>query len=242
MGASAVYVMWLAGDLIDITTGTLVLLGISGTTTVAAKLKSGNDDLNTAPASLPGSAIANAAAAAARAAANKAALALTSTNTSRKGKIVKLQAESDACAAEADARKQAADAIANYESAIDAAKKAKAAIATAPDKAVAEAAANTAADAAKAKEEAAIEAVAAADALSMRKPLWSDLVVDDGEGREIDVARVQMLYFTLITAGFVLMQVLRSYSIPVIPDGFLILMGISNGVYMGSKYAKPKAQ
>jgi hypothetical protein len=66
--------------------------------------------------------------------------------------------------------------------------------------------------------------------------------MDEADGREIDVARIQMLYFTLITAGFVLMQVLQSYNIPVIPDSFLILMGISNSVYMGSKFAKPKSQ
>jgi hypothetical protein len=243
VGASAVYVMGLAGDLIEISTGTLVLLGISGATTVGAKLKGENDELSTAPASLPGSASANAAAVAARIAANKATTALANTKSWRKGKIAKLTAESETYADEADARKKAAGAIEDFELAMDAAKKAKAAITTAAnaaDKSAAEATANTAADAAKAKEEAAINAVAEATALSMRKPLWSDLVMDDGEAREIDVARVQMLYFTLITAGFVLMQVLQSYNIPVIPDGFLILMGISNGVYMGSKYAKPK--
>jgi hypothetical protein len=120
----------------------------------------------------------------------------------------------------------------------------QAAIATAPaaDKAAAEAAATAAAASAKIKEDAAMKAVATADALAIRKPLWSDLVMDEADGREIDVARIQMLYFTLITAGFVLMQVLQSYNIPVIPDSFLILMGISNSVYMGSKFAKPKSQ
>ncbi len=44
-----------------------------------------------------------------------------------------------------------------------------------------------------------------------------------------------MLLFTFITAMFVLMRVLTIYVIPEIPDGFLILMGISNGVYLGSK-------
>ena len=53
--------------------------------------------------------------------------------------------------------------------------------------------------------------------------------------REIDVARVQMLLFTLIAAVFVVTKVLVSYVIPEIPEGFQILMGISNGVYMGSK-------
>jgi hypothetical protein len=39
------------------------------------------------------------------------------------------------------------------------------------------------------------------------------------------------------------MKVLTSYVIPEIPEGFQILMGISNAVYVGSKVApKPVAQ
>jgi hypothetical protein len=74
-----------------------------------------------------------------------------------------------------------------------------------------------------------------------RKPRWSDLVVNEtGDGqRAIDITRVQMLYFTLITAVFVVMRVVSTYVIPEIPDGFQILMGISNAVYMGSKVAQP---
>src|SRR6185295_342390 len=64
----------------------------------------------------------------------------------------------------------------------------------------------------------------------------------DANGRrEIDIARVQMLYFTLVTAAFVVMRVLTSYVIPEIPQGFQILMGISNAVYFGSKVAQPPA-
>ena len=75
-----------------------------------------------------------------------------------------------------------------------------------------------------------------------RKPRWSDLVVNEVNGqRAIDITRVQMLYFTLITACFVVMRVVSTYVIPEIPDGFLILMGISNAVYMGSKVAQPGA-
>ena len=47
-----------------------------------------------------------------------------------------------------------------------------------------------------------------------------------------------MLFFTLITAGFVVLKVVTGYEIPPIPDGFMTLMGISNGVYLGSKFAK----
>ncbi len=49
--ASIIYVIALSGDLIEITTGTLVLLGISGTATVVAKNKSESDDSK--PSSLP---------------------------------------------------------------------------------------------------------------------------------------------------------------------------------------------
>jgi hypothetical protein len=37
----------------------------------------------------------------------------------------------------------------------------------------------------------------------------------------------------LITAGFVLIKVVVDYEIPAIPANFLVLMGISNGVYVG---------
>ncbi|HMJ45395.1 MAG TPA: hypothetical protein VK522_24270 [Pseudolabrys sp.] len=245
VGGSAVYVMALAGDLIEITTGTLVLLGISGTTTVAAKIKGENDETNTAPTSLPGSASATAAATAAHTSADFAMRAAKATISLRWRKIAILNAESKTYAALADARDKAAKAVMDFERASNDARTKQAAIATAAtaaDKATAETAAATAADAAKIKEDATMKAVAEANALDIRKPLWSDLVMDEADGREIDVARIQMLYFTLITAGFVLMQVLQSYNIPVIPDSFLILMGISNSVYMGSKFAKPKSQ
>ncbi|MEA2873400.1 MAG: hypothetical protein QOH67_3376 [Hyphomicrobiales bacterium] len=75
-----------------------------------------------------------------------------------------------------------------------------------------------------------------------RKPRWSDLIVNDVNGkREMDITRVQMLYFTLVTASFVVMRVLTTYVIPEIPQGFQILMGISNAVYFGSKVAQPVA-
>ena len=77
---------------------------------------------------------------------------------------------------------------------------------------------------------------------AQRKPMWSDLIINEVNGRrEIDVTRVQMLYFTVITALFVVMRVLTTYVIPEIPQGFQILMGISNAVYFGSKVAQPDA-
>ena len=69
-----------------------------------------------------------------------------------------------------------------------------------------------------------------------RGPLWSDLVMDDDN--EIDVTRVQMLFFTVVVAFFVIVRVLASGEIPDVPQGFLILMGISNSLYLGNKYVK----
>ncbi len=74
----------------------------------------------------------------------------------------------------------------------------------------------------------------APDALPVT-PDWSDLVIPDRRVREIDITRLQMLAFTLITAGFVLIKVIVDYEIPEIPSNFLVLMGISNGVYVGGR-------
>ena len=73
-------------------------------------------------------------------------------------------------------------------------------------------------------------------ARTLRTPEWADLVMT-GDGRgEIDVTRAQMLFFTLVAALFVGMKVLSSYVIPDIPQGILLLMGISNGVYITAKF------
>lgn len=69
-----------------------------------------------------------------------------------------------------------------------------------------------------------------------RQPLWSDLVVTPQHPGEIDVTRVQMLFFTLISAGFVAIKLISGYMIPEIPEGFMLLMGISNGVYLSAKF------
>ena len=66
-------------------------------------------------------------------------------------------------------------------------------------------------------------------------PEWSDLVAPNRQTREIDVTRLQMLAFTLITAAFVMIKVVVDYEIPAIPANFLILMGISNGVYVAGR-------
>jgi hypothetical protein len=150
---ASVYVIALAGDLIVITSGTLILLGISGATAVLAKVKSPQSP---EPAAAP--------------------------------------------AAPAAHAEQAAPAAG-----------------------------------------AAVQADAPAASGPIRRPRWSDLVMDEIKGQELDVARVQMLLFTLVTATFVATKVVTSYEIPDIPEGFLILMGISNGVYVSSKFASGPA-
>lgn len=69
----------------------------------------------------------------------------------------------------------------------------------------------------------------------VRLPNWAQLLQKDALTQNIDVTRVQMLIFTLITAAFVAIKVAASYSIPEIPDNFLVLMGISNGVYLAGR-------
>lgn len=69
-------------------------------------------------------------------------------------------------------------------------------------------------------------------------PHWSDLVISTTDDNEIDVTRVQMLFFTVVAAVFVLLKVLSTWVVPDIPTNFLLLMGISNGVYLTSKFIR----
>jgi hypothetical protein len=72
-------------------------------------------------------------------------------------------------------------------------------------------------------------------------PLWSQLLKDDPADPEIDVTRLQMLIFTVITSAFVAIKTAVTYSIPEIPDKFLVLMGISSGVYIaGGHISQPE--
>jgi len=68
-----------------------------------------------------------------------------------------------------------------------------------------------------------------------RTPKWSDLVVWDGTS-EIDITRVQMLVFTVLAAAFFVIKMVDENAIPVIPDGIVLLMGLTNGVYVGGKF------
>ncbi len=71
-------------------------------------------------------------------------------------------------------------------------------------------------------------------AASVAVPQWSDFVLNN-ERTAPDITRIQMLFFTVVGGGFVLLQVLNYYVIPDIPAGYQILIGISNGVYVGNK-------
>ncbi len=68
-----------------------------------------------------------------------------------------------------------------------------------------------------------------------RTPSWSDLVVWDGVG-EIDITRFQMLTFTALAAMFVVINIVDQSRIPDIPDSIVLLMGLSNGLYVGGKF------
>jgi hypothetical protein len=227
--ASAAYVIALSGDLIPITTGTLVLLGISGTASIIAKAKSESDTAATPRPLDPAAAAAEAAMAEEEA--RKARLAADLAPR-------EAQADAESAAEEEMAKAKAAKLKAEAAEAGVAAAKARAAIATAADKAKAEADAQAAeALAEKKRKDAAIAAAEANMLTRIRHPRWADLVMEEVKGRELDVTRVQMLYFTLVTAVFVAVKVVTSYEIPNIPEGFLLLMGISNSVYVGSKFA-----
>lgn len=229
--ASAVYVIGLSGDLIPITAGTLVLLGISGASTVIAKAKNESDAAAAPPPVDPAFVAAEVVRADQEASAAELAAQLASGAAKADAELAakELRAKAEAAKAKAEAV-DASAAAARLRLAVNSAGSA--------EKPKAEQDAQAAEILADSKQKAAaIAASKVALVTRIRHPLWSDLVMEETRGRELDVTRVQMLFFTLVTALFVVIKVVTSYEIPVIPEGFLILMGISNGVYVGSKFA-----
>jgi hypothetical protein len=198
---SALYVMLLSGQLVEITSGTLVLLGIAGAVGVGAAIQN-NAQINKAQT-----------------------------------------AAEDAAAASTEAQNAAEQAKAAHAAAMPVG----GAPAGADPKEIArlEQVKNAAEQDATNKKKVASEKQKIADRLKNppedQTPKWSDLLInqtitDTGVViQEIDVTRFQMLLFTLVTAVFVLITVVTTYVIPEIPSGFVTLMGISNGVYLGSK-------
>ena len=73
----------------------------------------------------------------------------------------------------------------------------------------------------------------------VRTPKWSDIVTDTDRPAEIDVTRVQMLFFTVISAFFVALNIVDAGTIPDIDPTYVTLMGISNGVYVTAKFVRP---
>lgn len=71
--------------------------------------------------------------------------------------------------------------------------------------------------------------------LISRAPSWSDLIAPVDGAAGVDMSRAQMLFFTLVTAVFVLLNVLKTYVIPDIPEYYQALIGISNGVYVATR-------
>lgn len=72
----------------------------------------------------------------------------------------------------------------------------------------------------------------------IRTPKWSDIVTDTDRPAEIDVTRVQMLFFTIISALFVALNIADTGTMPDIDTSYVTLMGISNGVYVTAKFVR----
>ncbi len=72
----------------------------------------------------------------------------------------------------------------------------------------------------------------------IRTPRWSDIVTDTDRPAQIDVTRVQMLFFTVISALFVALNIVDAGTIPEIDPTYVTLMGISNGVYVTAKFVR----
>ena len=66
----------------------------------------------------------------------------------------------------------------------------------------------------------------------------TDIVTDTDKAAEIDVTRIQMLFFTVISAIFVALNIYDTNTIPAIDTSYVTLMGISNGVYITAKYVR----
>ncbi|MPZ31955.1 MAG: hypothetical protein GEV13_13305 [Rhodospirillales bacterium] len=226
-GAGAVYVMTLSGSLIDIPTGALVLLGIAGATTLGAKIQGANAQ---AAAAASSSADLPTAAAAPPAPQNVSVIASTDHSATLRwdppaaGAVAAVHAVSYARQALADWR-VSDDRIRENSHRV---------LRLLPDTDyVFQVVARNDKGASPPVQVTERTKVAAA---IPRKPRWSDLVVTPQHPGEIDVTRVQMLFFTLISVAFVAIKLINSYMIPEIPEGFMLLMGISNGVYLSAKF------
>ena len=227
-GAGATYVMILSGSLIDIPTGALVLLGIAGATTLGSRIQGANAQ---AAAAAP-SPSADLPTAAAAPAAPQNVMVIASTDHT-----VTLQWDPPAAGAVAAvyAVSYARQAFADWRESDDRIKQNSHRVSRLlPDTTYVFQVTARNANGASAPVQVTDRTKQAA--LIPRQPVWSDLVVTPQHPGEIDVTRVQMLFFTLISVAFVAIKLITSYMIPDIPEGFMLLMGISNGVYLSAKF------
>jgi hypothetical protein len=225
-GAGATYVMILSGSLIDIPTGALVLLGIAGATTLGSRIQGANAQ---AAAQQP-SADLPAATAAPAAPQNVTVIASTD-------HAVTLQWDPPAAGAAAAvyAVSYARQAFADWRESDDCIRQNSHRVSRLlPDTTYVFQV--TARNTNSASAPVQVTERTKQAALIPRQPVWSDLVVTPHHPGEIDVTRVQMLFFTLISVAFVAIKLITGYMIPDIPEGFMLLMGISNGVYLSAKF------
>ena len=54
-------------------------------------------------------------------------------------------------------------------------------------------------------------------------------------GGRLNIYKFQMVVFTAITGAIVLLELLRSFNFPEIPDSLIVLMGLSNTLYLGNE-------
>ena len=224
-GAGATYVMILSGSLIDIPTGALVLLGIAGATTLGSRIQGANAQAAApSPSDLP-------AATAAPAAPQNVTVIASTDHT------VTLQWDPPAAGAVAAvyAVSYARQAFADWRESEDCIRQNSHRVSRLlPDTTYVFQV--TARNTNSASAPVQVTERTKQAALIPRQPVWSDLVVTPHHPGEIDVTRVQMLFFTLISVAFVAIKLITSYMIPDIPEGFMLLMGVSNGVYLSAKF------
>jgi low affinity Fe/Cu permease len=70
---------------------------------------------------------------------------------------------------------------------------------------------------------------------SQPQGFWKD-IVNDGNGASFH--RMQVVIWTLVLGGVFIRTVMQTISMPEFPDTLLVLMGISNGTYLGFKTAE----
>ncbi len=203
-GAGATYVMILSGSLIDIPTGALVLLGIAGATTLGSRIQGAN-----AQAAAPQSSADLPAATAAPAAPQNVTVIASTDHT------VTLQWDPPAAGAVAAvyAVSYARQAFADWRESDDCIRQNSHRVSRLlPDTTYVFQV--TARNTNSASAPVQVTERTKQAALIPRQPVWSDLVVTPHHPGEIDVTRVQMLFFTLISVAFVAIKLITGYMIP----------------------------